>query len=586
MAINTTTFEASLQTKFDATTDAKEMLLLGKALEATVGSINVSNVNAEGVTQIAAVQAAMTGALPDQAGQSGKVLTSDGTNSAWAEGLPSQTSQTGKFLTTNGTAANWETLSSNSLGENMTVAAGESVTTGDVVNFYNNEIGENPVPNSQLDTTTDASQTYKNANESGTLALTWEEGEMNNHDVTVGVVQSNGSITWGSPISIYSGYSNTQHAVYSLGGDNFAMCGYMYKGSWAGTAYSFMVFFTLNPVTGGLVSKSNAITDSSNMTNDKYNRCYHRVRMLSPTKILQTTHKDNPGYGGSAHQSYVCTFTNSGSISRAHDGSNVITHGNEHRDRAWIVGANTKVLSAVDNKTWKLRDWNGTVATNQADILWDADWDSESMPYRPDDNVDKFVVAFKDASNKFVLNTYEYSSGAITKTNEYVVVADGVGVSIGRLIGTGDNLVLGYEDNSKGYIMTFTLDATTKAVSGSGLPLLSNTANKPVLIYGPNNTNKYLGLYNTAGNMAVSTIATVGAYATIPLNWIGVASTDAAAGETSYVIVDGVAGGFSGLTPGATYYYKTTTYDSTISTTQSSFKVGRAVSTTEILLDA
>ena len=57
MAINTSTFESTLQTKLDAVSDAKEMLLLGKALESTVGSIAVSDITTEGNTKVAAVNA-------------------------------------------------------------------------------------------------------------------------------------------------------------------------------------------------------------------------------------------------------------------------------------------------------------------------------------------------------------------------------------------------------------------------------------------------------------------------------------------------------------------------------------------------
>lgn len=51
--------------------------------------------------------------LPSQTGQSGKFLTTDGTDASWAtvDALPSQTGQSGKFLTTNGTTASWGDVS-------------------------------------------------------------------------------------------------------------------------------------------------------------------------------------------------------------------------------------------------------------------------------------------------------------------------------------------------------------------------------------------------------------------------------------------------------------------------------------------
>jgi hypothetical protein len=78
MAINTNTFESNLTTKINATsgtTDAKEFLLLGKAIEAVTPSVTVQDVidqgdteiarvTSEGTTQVAAVQAAAAGYAP------------------------------------------------------------------------------------------------------------------------------------------------------------------------------------------------------------------------------------------------------------------------------------------------------------------------------------------------------------------------------------------------------------------------------------------------------------------------------------------------------------------------------------------
>lgn len=54
--------------------------------------------------------------LPDQTGNGGKFLTTDGNFPSWAvvEALPSQTGNAGKVLTTNGTSASWSALQSTS----------------------------------------------------------------------------------------------------------------------------------------------------------------------------------------------------------------------------------------------------------------------------------------------------------------------------------------------------------------------------------------------------------------------------------------------------------------------------------------
>ena len=48
--------------------------------------------------------------LPSQTGNTGKVLTTNGSTTSWEAGLPSQTGNTGKYLTTDGTSASWSAV--------------------------------------------------------------------------------------------------------------------------------------------------------------------------------------------------------------------------------------------------------------------------------------------------------------------------------------------------------------------------------------------------------------------------------------------------------------------------------------------
>ena len=66
--------------------------------------------------------------LPSQSGNSGKFLTTDGSDVSWAtvDALPTQTGQSGKFLTTNGTDASWTTVSTIPNTDNTTVSLNSS----------------------------------------------------------------------------------------------------------------------------------------------------------------------------------------------------------------------------------------------------------------------------------------------------------------------------------------------------------------------------------------------------------------------------------------------------------------------------
>ena len=59
MALNLTTYESSLQTQLNASTSStqpKDMFLLAKSIEASTGSVTVSNIQTEGATQVTNVQ--------------------------------------------------------------------------------------------------------------------------------------------------------------------------------------------------------------------------------------------------------------------------------------------------------------------------------------------------------------------------------------------------------------------------------------------------------------------------------------------------------------------------------------------------
>jgi hypothetical protein len=68
---------------------------------------------ASGGTGQTAATAAFNALAPSQTSNTGKYLTTNGTDTSWAtvDALPSQTGEAGKYLTTDGTTASWDTVS-------------------------------------------------------------------------------------------------------------------------------------------------------------------------------------------------------------------------------------------------------------------------------------------------------------------------------------------------------------------------------------------------------------------------------------------------------------------------------------------
>ena len=67
---------------------------------------------ADGGTAASTANAAFNNLAPAQTGNTGKYLSTDGTDTSWAavDALPSQTGNNGKYLTTDGSAASWGVL--------------------------------------------------------------------------------------------------------------------------------------------------------------------------------------------------------------------------------------------------------------------------------------------------------------------------------------------------------------------------------------------------------------------------------------------------------------------------------------------
>lgn len=113
--------------------------------------------------------------LPSQSGQSGKYLTTDGTDVSWSavDSLPSQTGQSGKFLTTDGTDASWE---SPDLSGKADVDMSNVTTSGKSL------ISGLPMPSTRnIDLTLGASGTEYTAPANGWVYLSKDAGAANQY---------------------------------------------------------------------------------------------------------------------------------------------------------------------------------------------------------------------------------------------------------------------------------------------------------------------------------------------------------------------------------------------------------------------
>ena len=95
--------------------------------------------DAESSYRIGNVNITADNVMPTQTGNSGKYLTTDGTNVSWGsvDALPSQSGNSGKFLTTNGTTASWATTIGKITAQNSALTPSSGVCTWTITNTLN-----------------------------------------------------------------------------------------------------------------------------------------------------------------------------------------------------------------------------------------------------------------------------------------------------------------------------------------------------------------------------------------------------------------------------------------------------------------
>ena len=230
MAINTNTVEANLTTKLNATTattDAKEFLLLGKAVEALTPSVTVQDVidqgdteiarvTTEGTTQVAAVQAAAAGYAP----LTGATFTGGitGTTGTFSGALSATDLTLSGNLTVSGTTTTINTATLDVADLNITIADGAADSAaadgagitieGAGVNFQYSDSGKHMSLNTGLSV-----EEVKEKCELGTSTT----GAFNINAVTGSVVYYQNNQTANRTINFRGDASTTLDSIMSVG---------------------------------------------------------------------------------------------------------------------------------------------------------------------------------------------------------------------------------------------------------------------------------------------------------------------------------------------------------------------------------
>jgi len=531
-------------------------------------------------------------------GTSGQVLTSDGDGSM-----------------------SWSTLSSESLTKDMTVATGGSVTAGKFVNNLNGEIGIDPVAN---DVTASNNMPYgddwgqggvssstgpftKNGKYyvmpvNGSFLSSSLQYKVGTIDDTTGSYNLSSAVTVNG--SFGSGSDGGKGYILATGDIDrkyLAFSGYKYTGGSSTNTTSKLFFGEIDPTNGTVT------TNPSNTQEVNANGIYQRTAMSvshtdrSGRAYWRKYYSDlNSPYNSTKYDYYSSNIPSTGgSISAKSLGYYQPGNGNYYHTpwQSWNFAVGTGNSGSYDigvNESGSYQQW--TYNTTNHDIgsptsstkIFSDIANSEFRIARLSSSADEFAMLYKDNAGAVViaLATYDASTDTWTKDDSLEIYSADATNSCGDVAVDYSNnkMVVGWYSNGIGYLQSFTID--NMAITGTGLLLTENNSGTIPYPKGPHGTDKYsvVNIENSNADTFNSTVFTANSYDSPQLNWAGVASESGTAGDTVGVYINGIASGFTGLTPGSKYYYDTTTYDGSVTTTANDQYVGTAISATEIQL--
>jgi hypothetical protein len=198
-----------------------------------------------------------------------------------------------------------------------------------------------------------------------------------------------------------------------------------------------------------------------------------------------------------------------------------------------------------------------------------------------------FVVAYSDIGNSYYGTAIigNVSGTTITFGSEYVFNAAGTD-SISAAALSSTSFVVAYRDIGNSSYGTAIIGNVSGTTITFGSEYVFNAANTDSISAAALSSTSFVVAYRDIGNSYYGTAikgnvsgTTIG----FAYNFIGIAKNSASEGQQVSVIIEGVSDGHSGLTPGVIYYANP---DGSLTTSTTRYRVGLAISSTEILLDS
>ncbi len=453
------------------------------------------------------------------------------------------------------------------LVHDFVVAGGESVSAGDVVWFLNGQVGSSsygwgPASTFNLAGTSDIAVSVLSATDF--VIAYQDEGNSNYGTAIVGTV-SGGSVSWGAE-SVFNEASTSFIAISALSANDFVVA---YRD--AGNSYYGMVRV-------GTVGSENTLSWGWEWSfNDASTRYIAVTRLSALDFVVAYADGGNSDYGTAR-------------VGMIDEGGYVFLGGESVFKEISTYPIVVSALSADKVVVAYLEQGKGTIklGTVSGNTL---NWGVEglfNLPYGDTSDIavsalsaTDFVVAYRDLDNSGHGEARMCTVGIgdimywLCGEESVFNAASTYDIAISALSAT--DFVVAYRDaGNSGYGTAIVGTASKRALSW-GPELVFNTASTPGTAVGALSATDFVVAYRHGGFYNFGS-ARVGSRR----QWIGTAKSAAGSGETVTVILSGVSDVHSGLVPGKTYYLQ---LDGSLGLTPTDYRVGLAISESELLLD-
>jgi hypothetical protein len=496
----------------------------------------------------------------------------------------------------------WGAISSSpaTLKSNITLKTAASVTAGKLASINSSgEIINLPTLNTYGTVRTNSSNTggtvYSQVSLNGSTALSvintnaggaTARATFYGAAISNSATPTNGATTTNDiGMSVYSNGMQYGTDIYPIGNNTFMVMQYCngYRGGCCtqGTQFNASYYIITVDASTGNLTKGAVVTSNQNWPVNNFGLSFWYTGQINKDILINYA----AGGNSSLYKNFIVTWSGT-TVTITTDTTDVPFWYQANGVNSLLTSSNILCLGVPSSATWRTASWTAspqaigtkTDTTVVADYLSGGTW--HKMDAYSATGASYVLFTYTNTSNNYAYNTFSINqtTGALTS----VEAASGV-TATQRLGGT---ITYSQFKNSSSQVNNTGATFNSIAWTNGAWQNVNASGYSTVPYYSQFRLNSgdlwYLFSYS---NLSYPTNIgyTVNAYGTEAFNYIGVIETTTSSSPAS-IVTNGIAANFTSLTAG-NVYYATSPYDGTVATsTASGILVGKAISSTQILL--